>query len=168
MARNSLDGSFDIFLKVLKILNEKIQKFGNCDVFFLHPPSFFRLFGKHTNWHKIITRGRIDILRPDFESSWCILSRYEFVDAKFCVFHAFLQPKRYITLEPLKLPVQTLDTVWVTKRYQNMKIKLEMESMDPKLSKSGLRMFLRCLVRNLCSEIAGWVLAKNRKNSNFC
>ena len=132
------------------------------------PRLFFRLFGKHTNWHKIITRGRIDILRPDFESSWCILSRYEFVDAKFYVFHAFLQPKRYITWERPKLPVQTLDTVWVTKRYQSMKIKLEMESMDPKLSKSGLRMFLRCLVRNLCSEIAGWVLAKNRKNSIFC
>ena len=31
--------------------------------------------------------------------------------------------------------------------HQNMKIKLEIESIDPKLSKSGLRMFLRCLVR---------------------
>ena len=136
--------------------------------FFSPPPLFFGHFWQTQNRHKIITRGRIDILRPDFESSWCILSRYEFVDAKFCVFHAFLQPKRYITSEPLKLPVQTLDTVWVTKRYQNMKIKLEMESMDPKLSKSGLRMFLRCLVRNLCSQVAGWVLAKNRQNGNFC
>ena len=135
--------------------------------FYDPPPSFFRLVGKHTNWHKIITRGRIDILRPDFESSWCILSRYEFVDAKFCVFHAFLQPKRYITSEPLKLPVQTLDTVWVTKRHQNMKIKLEMESMDSKLSKSGLRMFLRCLVRNLCLQVAGWVLIKTAKMALF-
>ena len=42
--------------------------------------------------------------------------------------------------------IQTPDTVWVTKKHQNVKIKLEMESMDPKLSKSGLRMFLRCLL----------------------
>ena len=49
--------------------------------------------------------------------------------------------------------IQTPDTVWVTKRHQNVKIKLEMESMGPKLSKSGLRMFLRCLVRDLCSEV---------------
>ena len=69
------------------------------------------------------------------------------------VFMPLCNQKRYITSEPLKLPVQTLDTVWVTKRYQNTKIKLEMESMDPKLSKSGLRMFLRCLVRKLCSEV---------------
>ena len=41
-------------------------------------------------------------------------------------------------------------TVWVTKRHENMKIKLEMESMDLKLSKSGLRMFLRPLVTILC------------------
>ena len=53
----------------------------------------------------------------------------------------------------MKWVVQTLDTVWVTKRHQDIEIKLEMESMDSKLSKSGLRMFLRCLVRNLCSEV---------------
>ena len=50
--------------------------------------------------------------------------------------------------------IQTPDTVWVTKRHQNVKKKkLKMESMGPKLSKSGLRMFLRCLVRDLCSEV---------------
>ena len=58
--------------------------------FFTHPPPFFAIFPKHKNWHKIITRGHINILRPDFESSRCILSRYDFVDAKFYVFHAFL------------------------------------------------------------------------------
>ena len=31
---------------------------------------------------------------------------------------------------------------WVTKRYQNMRIKLEMESISPKLSKPGLRIFI--------------------------
>ena len=30
--------------------------------------------------------------------------------------------------------VQRLDTVWVTKRHQNIKIKLEMESIGSKLS----------------------------------
>ena len=54
-----------------------------------------------------------------------------------------------------KWSAQMLDTVWDTKRHQNMKIKLEIESIDPKLSKSGLRMFLRCLVRNLYSEVDG-------------
>ena len=39
--------------------------------------------------------------------------------------------------------------VLVTKRDENMKIKLEMENIDPKLSKSGLRMFFRCLDQNL-------------------
>jgi len=67
------------------------QKTRNCDVFFLGPPPYFlTLFHKHINWHKIITRGRRNIPRPDFESSRRILSRYEFVDAKFYVFHAFL------------------------------------------------------------------------------
>ena len=39
------------------------------------------------------------------------------------------------------------------KRASNVKMKLEMESVGPKLSKSGFRMFLRCFVRNLCSEV---------------
>ena len=47
------------------------------------------IFHKHINWHKITTRGRINILRPDFESSRRILSRYEFIDAKFYVFMPF-------------------------------------------------------------------------------
>ena len=71
--------------------NFRRKTFTNCDDFFFSaPPIFWTGFDKHINWHKIITRGRINIPRPDFESSRRILSRYEFVDAKFCVFHAFL------------------------------------------------------------------------------
>ena len=66
-----------------------LKKCQKCDVF-LKPPSFLAIFDRHKNKHKIITRGLIDILRPDLESSWRILSRYESVDAKFYVFHAFL------------------------------------------------------------------------------
>ena len=58
--------------------------------FFKSPPLFLPIFAKHSKWHKIITRGRKDIPKPDFESSWRVLSRYEFIDAKFYVFDAFL------------------------------------------------------------------------------
>ena len=37
-------------------------------------------------FHKIITKGRINISRPDFESSGRVLSKYDFVDAEFCIF----------------------------------------------------------------------------------
>ena len=48
-----------------------------------------------------------------------------------------------------KPDLETNNTVLVTKRHENVKIKLKMKSMDPKLSKTGLRMFLRCLEQNL-------------------
>ena len=48
-----------------------------------------------------------------------------------------------------------------------MKIKLEMESMGSKLSKTGLRMFLRCLDQNLESQVAPSIFTKNRENRTF-
>ena len=63
--------------------------------------------------------------------------------------------------------VQTLDTVWVTKRHQNLKIKLEMESMGPKLSKTGLRMFLGPLDRFLEFHMAPIPFRKIRQNCDF-
>ena len=60
----------DIVVQKLLASEKKAKKLPNtiCDAFFLPPPSFLGHIDKHKNWHKIITRGRIDILRPDFES----------------------------------------------------------------------------------------------------
>ena len=52
-----------------------------------------------------------------------------------------------------------------------MKIKLEMESMDHKLSESGLRMFVRRLDRILWFLVVASFFAKiaeNDKKSTFC
>ena len=55
----------------------KFQKILNCDDFFYAPPSFFTLFPRTSMKHKIITRGRKNILKPDFESSRRELSFYD-------------------------------------------------------------------------------------------
>ena len=39
-----------------------------------------------------------------------------------------------------------------------------MKSIESKLSKSGLKMFLRCLVRNLWSDVAGSGMFKRAEN----
>ena len=50
------------------------------------------------------------------------------------------------------------------KKSQISKIKLEMESMDPGRSKTGLRMFLRCLDQFLKWDKYPIGFGKNRKN----
>ena len=50
------------------------------------------------------------------------------------------------------------------KKSQISKIKLEMESMGPRRSKNGLRMFLRCLDQFLRSDKYPIGFGKNRKN----
>ena len=63
----------------------------NCDDFFSGPPSFFGCFLETSNWHKIITRGRRNILRPVLESSRSIFFENIFGGQKILTFHAFQQ-----------------------------------------------------------------------------
>ena len=65
---------------------EKIAKI--VTNFFLYPPpSFFTLFLRTSMKHKIITRGRKNILKPDFESSRRELSFMKIASTKFnCLF----------------------------------------------------------------------------------
>ena len=53
-------------------------------------------FDQPSKDHKIITRGRRHILRPDLESPWSIFSENKFFSTKSLIFDAFLEPKRYI------------------------------------------------------------------------
>ena len=63
---------------------------------FLGPPMFLTHFDEPSQFHKIITRGRRNILRPVLESSWSIFSENEIASTKSLIFDALLEPERYI------------------------------------------------------------------------